>query len=286
VGGNLFNPGEPDIVAITTNTGLQVSGVMQQVFLPNLLAFAVAVAVLILLSPKAGEHHEDLSEPRPLNLVKALLGPLPVVLLLILQPALGLAPYLIQRYPGGVQVSLVMLVCTVLVMLVSAGSWKGLLPTMSAITHEFFEGMGYAFANVISVIIAASCFIAGLNAVGLISAMSGMLAGNAMLAAVLAPALTWVMAVVGGSGTAPTVAFSKSMLPGIAAQDPAEAVRLGVAGAIGANVGRTMSPVAAVVLFTSTLTEVSIPDLWKRVAPCMLAAVGATIILGLFLRPS
>ncbi len=286
VGGNLFNPGEPDIVAIQQATGVSVAAIMPHVLLPNVLAFGVAVLVLMILSrndhqPVQEVQSEMQQAPR---LLYAMMPPLPVLLLILLQPTFGLAPFLHDRYPNGVHVSAVMVACTALVMLVTSTNWRTVPAHAATLTGSFFEGMGYAFSKVISIIIAAACFISGLEAIGVLTILSAALAANASLAAVIAPIVTWLTAVVGGSGTAPSVAFSSSMLPGVAAVNPTEAVRLGVAGAVGANVGRTMSPVAAVVLYSCALADVPLSQLWKRVAPCMVAAVVVTIAVGLILR--
>ncbi len=298
VGGNLFNPAEPDIVAIHAATGLGVSAIMAKVPLPNIAAFVVAVVTLMVMSWAADRKgsaetniHETAteaphSEPQTRrDVVQALLPPLPVVLLFLLQPAYRLVPYLADRYPEGVHISMVMVGCTGIAMIVTAEAGQKWLRHAITLTKSFFEGMGYAFANVISIIIAASCFIAGLEVLGVLSAMSGLMNAYPTVAMISAPLLTWVMAVVGGSGTAPSVAFSKSFLPGIAPTQPDLAVHMGVMAAIGANVGRTTSPVAAVVLFTSTLANVPVPALLRRVAPCMLASVLTTMLIGLFLRP-
>lgn len=47
-----------------------------------------------------------------------------------------------------------------------------------------------------------------------------------------------------------------------------------------------MSPVAAVVLFSSALSDVPVVDLLRKVAPCMIASVIATMLLGLILHVS
>jgi DcuC family C4-dicarboxylate transporter len=152
---------------------------------------------------------------------------------------------------------------------------------ISELTEQFFEGMGFAFSKVISIILSAACFIAGLNALGVITALSGILGTNAALAVIVSPLVTWGVAFIGGSGTAASVSFSKSMLPPLAGSNPALALKLGVSGSIGANIGRTMSPVAAIVLFVSALADVQIQDLMKRVLVPMLAALASVIVLGL-----
>ena len=292
VGGNLFNPGEPDIVTIKDVTSVLSADVINVAVVPNLLAVAAATLVLMLtLRPTEIPTDEEAVDAAPTSYAKALLPPLPVIALLLLQPGLNLVPPLFTIYPNGVHVSMVMLLSTAIAMTVhmlheGGGRVSGLRAWRTHVTHlttEFFDGMGYAFAHVISIIIAASCFIAGLTALGVIDAASTLLASNLELARVASPVLTSAMAVVSGSGTAPSVAFSKAMLPGILPVSAAQAIDVGVLGAIGANVGRTMSPVAAVVLFTSALASVSIADLVRLSARAMLAALAAVILYGLLL---
>ncbi len=283
VGGNLFNPGEPDIVAIKAATEVLPAQVINATVVPNLLAVAVAAAVLVFLFGRQHGAEQDMRDDNhKIHYVKALLPPLPVLILLLLQPGLNLVPSIFQVYPSGLHVSMVMLICSFLVMVVDVAGTGGVIPRLSDLTVEFFQGMGFAFSKVISIILAAACFIGGLKALGVIASLAGLLTSSHAVAAILSPAVTWGIAVLGGSGTAASVAFSQSMLPTLAQIDVLQAVDMGVAGAIGANVGRTMSPVAAVVLFTSALTDVSIPELVKTSAKAMIAALLAVMLYGLF----
>jgi len=282
VGGNLFNPGEPDIVAIQTSTNAGIGNIINAAFIPNIISLVVAMIALYFVAHKTQSVHAEEQPQQTDDLPKdvrswlrALLPPLPVVMLLVLQPSLNFIPWLTSRYPQGIYVSMVMIICTTLVLIVHGKE-------ISRIASEFFEGMGYAMAKVISIILAASCFIGGLAALGAIEYLATVFGDNAALAAVASPILTWGLAVLGGSGTAPSVAFSQSMLPALSKVDAAGAVDLGIAGAIGASVGRTMSPVAAVVLFTSTLADVPLPQLVKFVAIPMVLSLLSIVLYGLF----
>jgi DcuC family C4-dicarboxylate transporter len=62
------------------------------------------------------------------------------------------------------------------------------------------------------------------------------------------------------------------VLPTIAKTDQTAALNLGVLAAVASNFGRTMSPVAAVVMFSSTLVKVSPVEIVKRTAPPLLVA--------------
>jgi DcuC family C4-dicarboxylate transporter len=82
----------------------------------------------------------------------------------------------------------------------------------------------------------------------------------------------WALAVLSGSGIAPCVSFCKAVLPHVADKDPQGALQLGVLAAVASQFGRTMSPVAAVVMFSSTLVKVSPVEIVKRTAPPLLVA--------------
>ncbi len=293
IGGNLFNPGEPDIVAIRSAVNVDIGGVVNMAVLPNILSFVVAVAALVLVIRRGGHSGSSVltdadTSDAPMTqreLIRALLPPLPILLLLLLQPGLGLVPPLLELYPQGVHVSSVMVLCTAIVMLSTLADPRQAAKHLTRLTTDFFEGMGYAFTKVISLILAAACFLAGLDAIGAIQKITALLAYDGTVATLLSPTLTWGLAVVSGSGTAPSVAFSQAVLPGIVlANGTSMAITLGVLGAIGASIGRTMSPVSAITLFTSTLAAVDPKDLVKLVSLPLIAALLCTILYGLVVQ--
>ena len=49
VGGNLFNPGEPDIVAIRSSVNVDIGDIVNAAFVPNMISFVVATIVLTLV---------------------------------------------------------------------------------------------------------------------------------------------------------------------------------------------------------------------------------------------
>ncbi|MEY3387068.1 MAG: putative cryptic C4-dicarboxylate transporter DcuD [Bacteroidota bacterium] len=291
VGGNLFNPGEPDIVAVKGATGVSIADVIASATAPTILAAAVAILVLMIVLSRRGQlptQHGAAGVPSdsPMSgneIVRAVLAPLPVILLLLLQPRWNLVPMMQQIWPNGIAVSAIMLVCTALVMVLTAGGAdRSFGRHVNEITTEFFKGMGHAFTAVISVIIAATCFLAGLESVGAIRAFTGLISSSPDLAAVVSPVITWLLAMISGSGTAPSVAFSQGVLPALAEGGQLTlAVSLGVAGAIGASIGRTMSPVSAVMHFTGSISGASIAELLRMVLIPMVAALLATILYGL-----
>ena len=121
------------------------------------------------------------------------------------------------------------------------------------LASSFFDGAGYAYTHVISLIVTATAFADGLTACGLIDALTSVLTklprSIGLVVAVFAP---WSLATISGTGIAPAVAAIKTLVPH-AAVFGLEPVRLGALAAFGAHFGRTTSPVAAVVLYSSTL---------------------------------
>ena len=280
-GGNLLNMGEPDFVAIRDSTGFKPDAVLRAMALPEIVSFLTAVAVLSAwarrsaAAPVAEEMPGEVDAP--IDLVKALLPPLPVILLLALMKDIPLQPWtgVHARYPDGFPVSHAMILCTMIALLVTRKE-------ISAQARAFFEGMGKAYANIISLIITGRCFVEGITAVGMITTLIKVVSGRGLLGRFLSMTFPWVLAVVSGSGIAPCVSFCKAVLPSVAALDPAAALNLGVLAAVASNFGRTMSPVAAVVMFASTLVKVSPIEIVKRTAPPLLAGGVVLFILMLF----
>ncbi|HLY12291.1 MAG TPA: C4-dicarboxylate transporter DcuC [Planctomycetota bacterium] len=280
-GGNLLNMAEPDFVAIKNSTGVEPAAVLRAMALPEIVSFLVAVTVLtawawkMRVEPPAPE--TAIAEDVPINLVKALLPPLPVIILMALILDIPVQPWVWvrARYPGGFPVSHAMILCTMIALLVTRKD-------ISVQTRAFFEGMGKAYANIISLIITGRCFVEGITAVGMIVALIRIVSGRGLLGRFLSMTFPWILAVVSGSGIAPCVSFCKAVLPEVAKLDQSAALNLGVLAAVASNFGRTMSPVAAVVLFASTLVRVSPIEIVRRTAPPLLAGGVVLFFLMLF----
>jgi DcuC family C4-dicarboxylate transporter len=268
-GGNLLNVAEPDFLAIKRNTGVLPDLLLRQMAIPEIVSFAAAVVVftIVFRQKKAEQPAPEIAaapaaEEPPINLVKALLPPLPVVLLMALMPKINAQPwlYLAKRYPDGFPISHAMILCTILAFLINRKE-------ISAQARTFFDGMGKAYANIISLIITGRCFIAGITAVGMIKSLVGVVSGQGFWGKLATEAFPWALAVLSGSGIAPCVSFCDAVLPSVAKTDPTGALHLGVLAAVASQFGRTMSPVAAVVMFSSTLVKVLPVEIVKRTGP-------------------
>jgi DcuC family C4-dicarboxylate transporter len=143
----------------------------------------------------------------------------------------------------------------------------------------FFEGAGYAFAEIVAIIVAATCFAEGVKLIGVGRLIGSLATAAPALLVPTAGLFPTAFAAVSGSGMAATQGLFEFFV-GPALRQNVDPVHLGSIVSLGAAAGRTMSPVAAVVLMCAKMTDTSALDLVKRVAPPLLCGVLAMIVLG------
>ena len=274
--GNLCNPGEADLVAIHDASLAPMPDILGVIVPPVLGGFVTFVAIFTAMhawAPRVAVEPAKSSELEEDNAPawKAWMPPLPVALIFLLLPGL-----FFDGLPGafakGLPVPYAMLAATMVVLLLNRREVAG---TVKA----FFEGMGQGYAQVISLIVTASCFIAGISAVGLTDRLVKFAATSGIGAKVAASFFPGLLAVITGSGTGPSVAFSKAVLPGLRGAELATGVDLGVLGAIAANYGRTISPVAAVVIFSCALAGVAVPVVIKKMVLPLAAGFAVAFLI-------
>lgn len=148
------------------------------------------------------------------------------------------------------------------------------------VAGSFFEGAGYAYANIVSLIVVATCFGEGIKQIGLDQAIHGVVRGAPGLLVPSSVLVSMGFAFVSGSGIAATQSLFRFF------GEPAGHIGVapefvGVLVSLGAAAGRTMSPVAAVALMSGSLTGTSAAVLVKRVSLPLLAGMAAVILAGL-----
>ncbi|NBP63921.1 MAG: hypothetical protein EBU66_04465 [Bacteroidetes bacterium] len=279
-GGDLFNPGEPEVVSIQVGTGAPLTQVMDALAQYEIIAFTIAVIVFVGMSyakppikniDYIGHDPEEDHHP---TLFKAIMPPLPILTLLLVRPGNPLFAPLLSVYPQGLPVSHAMVFFGFLLIMFNA-------KRISALTNEFFKGLGFGYAQVISLIITANCFIAGLESIGFMQSIITFILQAGPFAHIAGSLSVWAMAVISGSGTAPSVAFSNGVLPSMSVIDIHNAIDLGALGALGSAFGRTMSPAAAVMIFAAALIGVSPLEIVKRTAIPLMIGLILTISLSL-----
>ncbi len=139
-------------------------------------------------------------------------------------------------------------------------------------SKEFFRGMGSAYGDVMGLIISAGVFAAGLRSAGLIDAFVEALKASNELARWGGSLGPFILAVVTGSGDAATFAFNEAVTPH-AADFGMVVPNLGSLALISGSLGRTMSPIAGVVIVVSGLAMTQPMQLIKRTALPMVVAV-------------
>jgi DcuC family C4-dicarboxylate transporter len=306
MGGELLNPAAVEVAAISKVTNVDSLTIIRQLLPYNLLACGTALVMFWMMSlmyerrartsPQAREENgmtctpgsigatmAGVTDAAPLariNPLKACVPLVPIVLLMFVRPLLrkqGLLPDITEQATIGAAM-LIGVVC-------AAASAPG---RISGVAAMFFEGAGFAYAHVISVITAASMFAASIEVNGLIQMMAGTVQGAPALVTASSVVIPWLMATVTGTavGTAPLVisillpVAMKTVDPSIATQ---HALQIGGANAIAAQFGRTSSPVAPVVIMCATLAQSRPLTLVKRVVLPLLAG-GVVLFVATWMR--
>lgn len=143
----------------------------------------------------------------------------------------------------------------------------------------FFEGMGRQLANVVSLVIAGQMFAEGLIQIGFIDTVINA-AQNANFGLVgMALVLSVVIlgaAIVTGSGNAAWLAFGP-LSPQVASSVGQPTVNLALPMELSSGIGRSMSPIAGVVIVVAGMAGVNPIDVVKRTIPVM--AVGWVVMM-------
>ncbi len=283
-GGELFNPGAVEMRKLAELTGLTGGVVVGRSAPLNLLGFSAALGAFWLLalrrersspavgqnSPPADQATTD-SAPFRVNLFKALVPILPLVILFT-DHALGSGSVL-HGLEGPARILTAMMIG---VAAAAVSSWK----TAGGLAASFFEGAGYAYNHVISLIVVASTFAEAIRLSGLIELLIQAIVPWPVLARVVAMIAPWGLAVVSGTGIAPAVAIMEFFIPAAGSMG-LEPVQLGTLAALGAHFGRTMSPAAAVVMVSSRLSQSSAKELIREVAIPLFVGGGALLVAAL-----
>jgi DcuC family C4-dicarboxylate transporter len=144
------------------------------------------------------------------------------------------------------------------------------------IAKAFFDGTGFAFAHVISLIAVAACFAEGIKLVGLGEIIGHLASASPSLLLPFAGLAALLFALLCGSGIAATQGLF-GIFAAPAAQQGMVLSHIGAFTSLGSAAGRTMSPVAAVSLMSAQLAEADVIDLVKAVALPLLAGFAAAM---------
>jgi DcuC family C4-dicarboxylate transporter len=314
VGGELFNPGAPELNTVSKLTGTPPAE-LARVHLPWVVLPMLAISTAAfwvwsgwwertsvpfpssvgapLVGARQGGHPQgvplqEAADRGPggegVSLLKALVPLVPLALLFVTGPPFELVTvppeWLAVKTPempfpekvvGGRMIGLAMLVGVGVAALAAPRRAGGC-------AKAFFEGAGYGFTHIISLIVVANCFGKGIELVGLADLLGRLIAAEPRLLTPLAVLLPWLFAAICGSGMASTQSLYGFF------HAPAEGLGenpngVGALVSVGSAAGRTMSPVAAVALMCGKLTDTSPWRLAGRVAGPLLVGLAGVIVL-------
>jgi DcuC family C4-dicarboxylate transporter len=221
-----------------------------------------------------------------ISLLKALVPLVPLVLLFLTAPPLQVftvpQSWVVERTKDGTVLGsyesrLIGAAMLVGVVVAAAAVRSRALDTARA----FFEGAGYAYTHIISLIVVAACFGEGIKQIGLATLLGSALESQPGLLFPAAGLMSLGFGVLSGSGMATT-----QSLFGFFAE-PALRLHIhpayvGAVISLAAAAGRTMSPVAAVTLMCAAMTQTEPVALIKRVAgPLLVGVLGMVLTAAL-----
>jgi len=330
IGGELLNPGAPELLTVFRETGVPTT-TMASEYMPRLVFPQLAIAACVfwalslwwehkakiaavqgsaaildraasdggtsgLPTPArataapvaaspflAGHPSEDLGEePASINWLKAMIPFVPLVLLFAAAPPFNFIDvpdaWVIAPLPDGARdpayssrlIGLAMLIGVLAAALVTPDKARDTV-------KEFFTGAGYGFANVVSLIVTANCFGKAIQAAGLARSLGDLIEKVPGLIKPLAAFVPLTFGAISGSGMASTQSlYGFFHHPAVAlGLDP---VAIGALVSLGSAAGRTMSPVAAVVLMCSALTGTNPFTLVRRVAIPLLIGITSVVL--------
>jgi len=291
VGGELLNPGAPELLTVyTANPKHPDSSPQTQAaeYLPPLVFTQLAVSLVVfwLMSRRWERAAADAAPaaapdagPDRVNVLRALVPLVPLVLLFAAGPPLHVFEvpqhWVVPADAAKQYNSRLIGLAMIFGVLVAAAA----VPSRSReCVRQFFEGAGYGFTHIVSLIVIANCFGQAIEGAGLAKLLGRVIAQAPGLMLPLAAFVPLGFAAVSGSGMASTQSLYGFF------QGPAEAlgldpVAVGSLVSLGAAAGRTMSPVAAVTLMCASLTGTNPFTLAKRVAVPLLAGMVVVVVL-------
>jgi DcuC family C4-dicarboxylate transporter len=313
MGGELLNPAAVEVTTIGNITGVKGTDIIAHLFPYNMLASGTALVVFWLMalpyerraSAKPQAAYEDPpvqvtpgsiaammakngsgESVQRVNLFKATVPLVPILLLMIAKRWITLPEVIWPANTGNKITEQASIAAAMLIGVVCAA-----LTTprrFGNVAAAFFEGAGFAYAHVISVIIAATVFAEAISVNGLVRMMTPHVRNAPAVLMAASVVVPWVMATITGTavGTAPLVL--RIILPIAMGQAPSEAakavgVHVGGVNSIAAQFGRTSSPVAPVVIMSAVLAQSRPLTLVKRVVVPLVAG-GVVLFIAALLR--
>jgi DcuC family C4-dicarboxylate transporter len=282
---------------VTAARKLTSADCVQRIVPLDFLGLAVATGIFWWLSSKAERKialEDQLSKfspngppeatPFKVNLIRALVPLVPLILLYLISPPFQVVEVPVSWLEDGDKptekfetrlIGAAMLIGAAIAALVV---WR----KAGGVALAFFEGAGFGFTHIISLIVVASCFGTGIELIGIAGAIGDLIHTVPELLLPAAGILSLGFGVLCGSGMA-TAQSLFGFFAEAAYRVGVDPVHVGAVVSLGAAAGRTLSPVAAVTLMCAGMTKTDPIDLLRRLALPILAGMAAVVIAAILL---
>lgn len=148
----------------------------------------------------------------------------------------------------------------------------------------WLDGTGMIFAAVVTLMLAAEFFAAGLKNIGALEAVISLAEGantGALGFIIIFSLFTLFIALITGSGNAPAMAFLP-LIPQIAQHAHLNVLVIMLPVLFAVGIGRTMSPIAGVIIAASGLAKITTMELVKRTSVPMIASMLMVYVVAAF----
>ena len=264
--GLMFNPqvaqlaGE-DVMTVIASFSMQaIIGIVVAAILLNIVAIVKKEHIGYVLKEANAEEGKEFK----VNYLYAIIPIIPLVLLVLGSKQVAVIP--------EISVPVSMLIGTAIGIIV-------VRPNVTEAVKKFFRGTGDGMCDVVGLMAAAACFTAGMQYIGLTSALIDGMKNSQQIAQIGAAFGPFLLAVISGSGNAAALAFNGAVTPH-AADFGYGIMQLGSMAQLGAGIGRSMSPVAGAGIIIAGLAGINPMEMAKRNAvPCIIATVVIMLLL-------
>ena len=152
---------------------------------------------------------------------------------------------------------------------------------------ELFKGMGQGFSQVVMLVVGGSLFTSAIQSLGVIDSLMKAVESSSsagVLTTLMFSGATALFGILSGGGLAMFYAVIE-LIPNIAARAGIDGILIALPMQMIANLARTISPVAAVVMIVSSSVGVSPVKLLKRTSVPTIVGIILVVALSLLLLP-
>ena len=264
-----FGPGSGNSILAAQIAGLDITEFFVEEQLPIISILIIAVSIIHAITQRffdrRDERNQTLESTINGNVESEKNAPLYYVLL----PMLPLFFMLTFSNLGVKTISIDMstaIVLSIFISLVCEFIREGKAKLVLEKLQGVFNDMGKVFASVVTLIIAGQTFSMGLKSIGAVDSMLHMASSVGLSAAVIIlfmALLTFVISALMGSGNAAFFSFAP-MVPQIANKIGANTVDMILPIQLSAGFGRTISPIAGVIIAVAGISGLSPFDIVRR----------------------